>query len=106
MYHHYFHPMSDTLRILLIEDEQILREILVKKCISEGFLVEAAEDGEAGLAKAKEMNPSAIILDILLPKMNGLDVLRALKKDDTLKSIPVLVISNSGQPIEISEIMQ
>ncbi|HLD20445.1 MAG TPA: response regulator [Patescibacteria group bacterium] len=98
--------MSDTLRILLIEDEQILREILVKKCISEGFLVEAAEDGEAGLAKAKEMNPSAIILDILLPKMNGLDVLRALKKDDTLKSIPVLVISNSGQPIEISEIMQ
>ena len=49
MYHHYFHPMSDTLRILLIEDEQILREILVKKCISEGFLVEAAEDGPGGL---------------------------------------------------------
>ncbi len=98
--------MSDTLHILLIEDEQILREILVKKCISEGFLVEAAEDGEAGLAKAKEMNPDAIILDILLPKMNGLEVLRALKKDDALKSIPVLVISNSGQPVEISEIMQ
>lgn len=98
--------MPETPHILLIEDEQILREILVKKCIAEGFLIEAEEDGETGLAKAKEMNPDAIILDILLPKMNGIEVLRALKKDETLTSIPVLVISNSGQPVEISEIMQ
>ena len=87
--------MPETPHILLIEDEQILREILVKKCIAEGFLIEAEEDGETGLAKAKEMNPDAIILDILLPKMNGIEVLRALKKDETLTSIPVLVISNS-----------
>ncbi len=93
-------------RLLIIEDEQFLLETLQLKLGREGFIIDAAQDGEAGLAKAQTTHPDVILLDLLLPKMKGEEVLSALQKNETTKNIPVLIISNSGQPVEIERLLK
>lgn len=97
--------MSDTKKILIIEDEKNLLEAIEKKFTIEGYSVFTALDGEAGLAQAKISKPDLILLDIVMPKMNGYEVLENLKKDKNLSKIPVIIISNSGQPVEIEKIL-
>lgn len=87
--------------ILLIEDEEIMIDLLQKKLINEGYKTSVARDGEKGLKAVKEIKPDLILLDIIMPKMGGLEVMEEIAKDKELKKIPIIVVSNSGQPVEL-----
>lgn len=89
-------------RLLLIEDEFYIRDLYKGILEGAGFSVELAADGQEGLNKATK-KPNLILLDIMLPGLNGLEVLRALKKDPNTKSIPVVLITNLGQEDVIKE---
>jgi len=86
---------------LIVEDEEILTSLLGKKLTNEGYEVSIAKDGEEGLKVIQEIKPDLILLDIVMPKMGGFEVMAEMAKDEELKKIPVIVISNSGQPVEI-----
>ena len=88
-------------KILLVEDEEIIMGILEKKLTQTGYQVSVARDGEEGLKAMKEVKPDLILLDIVMPKMGGFEVMETMVKDQELKKIPVIVISNSGQPVEL-----
>ena len=90
-------------KILIIEDDKFLRELLVKKVGSEGYEVVVATDGEEGLKMAKEENPSLILLDLILPAMDGFEVLRRIKEAEETKHIPVIILSNLGQKEDIDK---
>lgn len=88
-------------KILIIEDEIILLEALKEKLTNAGYEVYAVYDGEAGLEMIKEKKPDLLVLDILLPGINGYEVMEKLKKENI--SLPILIVSNSGQPVEIEK---
>ena len=88
-------------KILLIEDEEIMIGLLQKKLTNEGYEVSVARDGEEGLKAMREVRPDLVLLDIIMPKMGGFEVMEGMQKDKELKKIPVIVISNSGQPVEL-----
>jgi CheY-like chemotaxis protein len=92
-------------KILLIEDEEIMIDLLERKLEQEGYEVVVGRDGEEGLKLMKEMSPKPdlILLDIIMPKMGGFEVMEEMAKEESLKRIPVIVISNSGQPIELDK---
>jgi len=90
-----------AIRILLAEDDRILRkagEVSLKK---KGYDVISAVDGEDALAKALDHKPDLVLLDVMMPKMNGFDVLFALKRDPAAKHIPVIMLTNLEQPSDI-----
>ena len=93
-------------KILIIEDEEILLELLAKKLDQEGYKVLTATDGEKGLEKLKKEKPDLVLLDIVMPKMGGFEVMAKIQEDKELSKIPVIVISNSGQPVEIKRIQE
>jgi len=97
--------MEQKKKVLLIEDEKILGEILLTKLNNQGYEAKWELDGEAGLASVRTFKPDMILLDIVMPKKNGYEVLEEIHKDEELKKIPVIVISNSGQPVEIERIL-
>jgi two-component system, OmpR family, alkaline phosphatase synthesis response regulator PhoP len=88
-------------KILVIEDEKILLELLEKRLTQEGYEIEIAENGVEGLEKIKQNKPDLILLDIVMPKMGGFEVMKELQKDKEFSQIPIIIISNSGQPVEI-----
>ena len=88
-------------KILLVEDEEIMIDLLQRKLTKEGYEVSVARDGEEGLKLMREVKPTLILLDIVMPKMGGFEVMEQMAKEPELKKIPVIVISNSGQPVEL-----
>ncbi len=86
--------------ILLIEDSKLLRIANTRALVKAGFEVISAGDGEAGLRSARETLPDLILLDMLLPKITGLDVLKDLKNDARTRGIPVIVLSGLSQANE------
>ena len=89
------------IRILLAEDDRILRkagEVSLKK---KGYEVISAVDGEDALAKARDHQPDLVLLDVMMPKLNGFDVLQALKGETGLRDIPVIMLTNLEQPSDI-----
>jgi DNA-binding response OmpR family regulator len=88
-------------KILIIEDDKFLRELIAKKLTEEGFVVEEAMDGEEGLRKSKEVKPNLVLLDLILPGIDGFEVLAKIKQDPETKSIPVIILSNLGQREDI-----
>ena len=96
--------MADSkIKILIIEDEEVLSDVLDSKLKKEGYETNLAADGEDGFNKIKKWKPDMILLDIIMPKMGGFEVMEKINKDPELKKIPVIVISNSGQPVEIDK---
>jgi DNA-binding response OmpR family regulator len=87
--------------ILIIEDDKFLRELISRKLINEGFKIEEAVDGEEGLKKLQETKPDLILLDLILPGLDGFEVLERMKDNPSTSSIPVLILSNLGQRDEI-----
>jgi CheY-like chemotaxis protein len=79
--------------ILLVDDDPTLLEMYQDRLKAEGFLVSIAKDGEACLRQAEEIKPNLILLDILMPKINGLEVLGRLKDNEATKDIPVVVMT-------------
>jgi len=88
-------------KILIVEDEEILSDLLQKRLKKEGYGVLLARNGEEGLKMIKETEPDLVLLDIIMPKMSGFQVMEEMNKEENLKKIPVIIISNSGQPVEI-----
>lgn len=88
-------------RILLVEDEEIIVDLLQRKLEKEGYEVIVTVDGEMGIERMKEIKPDLVLLDIVMPKMGGFEVMEKMREDPILKSIPVIIISNSGQPVEL-----
>ena len=81
-------------KILFIEDEPTLQKELDEILKQEGFETLSAFDGNEGLKVAKEEKPDLILLDLILPKKDGFEVLRELKADNDLKNIPVIILTN------------
>ena len=81
-------------KILLVEDDALFVKMYQKKFSHEGIDLVAAYDGEQGAAMAKSEKPDLIILDLMLPKMAGSEVLKTIKEDSSLLSIPVIVLTN------------
>ncbi|MBI2626492.1 MAG: response regulator [Candidatus Nealsonbacteria bacterium] len=93
-------------KIALIEDEEVLIGLLQRKLIKEGYDVFLARDGEEGLKMLREEKPDLVLLDIVMPKMGGFEVMEEMQKDEELKKIPIVIISNSGQPVELDRAKQ
>ena len=89
------------IKILLVEDEEMLANMYETKFKNEGFDIEKALDGEKGLKKAQEILPDFILLDIIMPKMDGFAVLKVLKENQKTKNIPVMLLTNLGQEEDI-----
>jgi len=84
--------------ILITEDDPLMSRMYQKIFSFEGFQVEMAADGQEGLDKARELKPTMILLDVMMPKLNGLQVLEKLKADPETKAIPVVMLTNlAGQ---------
>lgn len=94
---------EQPVKILIVEDDLFIRELYERQLALEGFQVTTAEDGEVGLAKITESIPDLLLLDIMLPKVSGLDLLRTIKAKDETKNIPVILLTNLGQDSVIKE---
>ena len=81
-------------KILIVEDDALLSKMYLSIFMSENYEVETATDGEEGLEKARSGRPTLILLDIMMPKLNGMEVLKKLKADPDVKDIPVVVLTN------------
>lgn len=90
-------------RILIVEDDKFLRELIVKKLSNEGYEVIEAADGEQGLQKIKEEKPDLVLLDLILPGIDGFEVLAQKREDPFAASIPVIVLSNLGQKEDVDK---
>ncbi len=90
-------------KVLVVDDEDSVREIYRHEFLNSGYTVVVAADGEEGLLKAGEEQPDIMLLDIMLPKMSGIEVLRALKENELTKKIPVLLLTNLGEETIIKE---
>lgn len=96
--------MADKqIHVLLVEDDSFLSNIYKTKFELEGFKITTAEDGALGLELAKKKKPDIILLDILLPKMDGFMVLEKLKADSAIASIPVILLTNLGQKDDVDK---
>lgn len=94
-------PMEEKKRIIVIEDDAVLRDVLSEKLEKSGYIVDRAADGVIGMQMIHDAKPDCVLLDILMPNKNGIEVMEDLHIDPALKDIPVIIISNSGQPVEI-----
>ncbi|MFA6376733.1 MAG: response regulator [Candidatus Paceibacterota bacterium] len=90
-------------KILIVEDDKFLRELIVRKLTNENYDVVEAVDGEQGLQKTKEDKPDLILLDLILPGIDGFEVLAQKKEDPFIASIPVIVLSNLGQKEDVDK---
>jgi len=90
-------------KILLVEDDKFLRELMTRKLTNEGFDLQEAIDGEEGLKKLETFKPDIILLDLILPGLDGFEVLERIKDNPQTSSVPVLILSNLGQRDEIEK---
>ena len=89
--------MANKIKILLIEDDPFLLSMYATKFELQGFQIISADDGEKALKAANKETPDVILLDVLLPKMDGFEVLAELKKNAATKDIPVILLTNLSQ---------
>lgn len=98
--------MANQTKVLIVEDDKFLSELISTKLDKEGFSIALAGDGETGLKKAEEFKPEIVLLDIMLPGMDGFEVLEKLKASPELKKIPVIILSNFGQESKVERGLQ
>jgi DNA-binding response OmpR family regulator len=87
--------------ILVAEDQQTISNLIEFKLKNSGYNVIIAQDGLSALEKAKALHPDLILLDLMMPLMTGFEVLAALKKDETTKNIPVLILTAQTREDEV-----
>jgi len=90
-------------KILIIEDDKFLRELISQKLVKEGYETSEAVDGEEGLKKLKTEQPDLALLDLILPGIDGFEVLAQRKEEPTLSSIPIIILSNLGQKEDVEK---
>lgn len=91
------------MKLLIIEDDTFFQKFYSSKLKDDGFVVEIATDGEEGIALAMSFQPNIILLDIIMPKMDGFEVLKKLGSKGLLAKIPVLVFSTLGQEDDVKK---
>lgn len=92
-------------KLLLVDDDSVLGEVMRRRLLDEGYACRWARDGVEGLALMRAERPDLVLLDIVMPTMNGYEFLETMMRDIALADIPVIVISNSGQPVEIERVI-
>jgi DNA-binding response OmpR family regulator len=92
--------MHEPALLLVIEDDEQLVKLVERVVSKAGIAIISASDGEEGLRLARQRSPDVILLDIMLPKLDGRDVLRQLKGDEATRSIPVIILSARGAHVE------
>jgi DNA-binding response OmpR family regulator len=96
--------MSDKkIKVLIIEDEEMLVNMYISKFEKEGYQAEKASNGRIGLEQAKKIKPDIILLDIMMPEIDGFMVLKDLKNDIDTKNVPVIMLTNLGQEEDIEK---
>ena len=98
--------MSEQFTILVVEDETHIRKVLEYNLKLDGFEVYLAEDGATGMKLAHEKNPDLILLDWLMPVMNGLQVLAELKADSSTEHIPVFMLTAKGMISDVTQAIE
>ena len=98
--------MSEQITILVVEDETHIRRVLEYNLKLDGFEVYLAEDGTTGMKLAHEKNPDLILLDWLMPVMNGLQVLAELKTDSSTEHIPVFMLTAKGMLNDVTQAIE
>ncbi len=93
-------------KILFAEDESVLQKTFEKTLRGEGYEMISALDGEAGFNLAKKEKPDLILLDLVLPKINGFEVLKKLKEDPETKEIPVIILTNLEKMSDIDKALE
>ncbi|MFA6227813.1 MAG: response regulator [Patescibacteria group bacterium] len=91
------------INILIVEDDVFLADLYKTKFALEGFKVVVAYDGEKGWEAARKGSPDIILLDLVLPKMSGFDILKSLKADSKLEKIPVILLTNLSQKSDVEK---
>jgi DNA-binding response OmpR family regulator len=94
------HPQK---KVLIVEDESVLQEMYKDKFTTEGFSVFVANDGQHGLKQAVEHKPDIILLDLMMPIMDGKTMLRKLRELPDFKKLPVIILTNAGEVENIME---
>lgn len=82
--------------VVIIEDDNFLRSLILQKFDLEGFEIAGAPNGREGIERITERRPDILLLDLLLPDINGFEVLEYIKENDSLHGIPILIVSNLG----------
>lgn len=95
--------MGEKEKILVVEDEEILLTALQEELRQSGYQTEGAVDGEDGLVKVKSFQPALVLLDLVMPKMDGMTVLKKLKENPETKDLPVVILTNLSDYERISE---
>ncbi|PIE33786.1 hypothetical protein CSA56_09740 [candidate division KSB3 bacterium] len=90
---------NEPIRVLSVDDSSVVRKLVTMILTAEGFKVTTASDGLDGINKAKELKPDIILLDFVMPKMNGFQVCRILQKDEKLRQIPVILVTSKGDKV-------
>ena len=98
--------MGEPGRVLLAEDDRFLRKAAETALKRQGFTVLPAVDGEEALRMARAEAPDIVLLDLIMPKLQGFEVLRALKADPATTKIPVIILSNLGQESDVKQAME
>jgi len=88
-------------KILLVEDDEFIIDIYKQKLEQDGFSVEVAQDGEEALRKVKSIKPDLLILDIVLPNIDGWEIIKSIKKDEELKGLKIIALTNLKQKEDI-----
>jgi DNA-binding response OmpR family regulator len=87
--------------VLVVDDDPVIQKLLQVNFEMEGYNVITAGDGEEGLAKAQAERPDVVVLDVMMPKMDGLEVARRLKGNDDTRSIPIILLSAKAQLADV-----
>lgn len=95
--------MDKKYKVLIVEDEKMLADMYGTKFSMDGFEVSKANDGETGLAMVKSVVPDIVLLDVIMPKLDGFAVLTAIRKDAAIKDIPVILLTNLGQEEDVKK---
>ena len=95
--------MKTNKYILLVDDDPLLSKLYEKKLKSAGYNIKTASDGEAAISKVSEEKPDLIILDVMMPKMNGIEVLKKLRADEKTRNIQVIILTNQDSSTEEME---
>lgn len=99
--------MGATAKILIVDDDMTLRELYEERMKQEGYVILSASDGEEAIEKATKEHPDLILLDVMMPKINGIDVMKMLREKDETSDIPIIILTALVQEIgKIKDMMK
>lgn len=98
--------MVKSKKILIVDDEKFVVRALTEKLALEGFSIDSAYDGQEALLKVNQVKPDLILLDIIMPKLDGISVLKKLKASAETKDIPIIILTNLYDDKKVNEVME